>query len=304
MTASENAGRVRIENYIFAADIKECVDILLNYKGKARVIAGGTDLVLWAKTGKVSQKIVVDISRIDSISQIEATADEVILGACVTHAVAASNEIVRKYFTSLAKGCQSVGSPQIRNIGTLGGNIISAQPAADSVIPMVAIGAKCEIVSADGIRVEPLEKLHVGVGKISIDPTKEIITRIFLPIPSNCYATAFTRIAPRAAMALPIANCSVMLIFDGSTIKSARIVLAPVATTPFRSIRAENILVGGEVSDVELRVAAGREASEEARPRDSLQRGSGAYRKVLVEDLVSCALMNAASDIKEGQRLQ
>ena len=291
--------RVRFEQYLFPRTLEECVKMLAEHDGTARIIAGGTDLVLWARSGQIEQNIMVDITRIEGIGTIDASVqDKITLGAGVTHAAVAANPVIRSRFSALADGCRSVGSPQIRHIATLGGNIVSAQPAADSVIPMVVLDASCEVISPEGVRIESIDNLHAGVGKSKVNPTREVISRIFLPIPEVRYATAFTRIAPREAMALPIVNCAIRVLLDGNTITEARIALAPVATTPFRAVQTEEFLVGKDVTDERVAIEAGRVASEEANPRDSLQRGSGAYRKVLAGDLVTSALRKA--DIKEG----
>lgn len=294
------APRVRFEEYVFPFTVEECVRQLAEYDGRARIIAGGTDLVLWARNGKIEQNVMVDISRVEGINDLVLDSDKLILGAGMTHASVASNREVKSRFTALADACRSVGSPQIRHIATLGGNIVSAQPAADSVIPMVALDAKCEIVSSSGTRVEPIDGLHEGVGRSKVDPTREVLSRIFLEIPRCPYATAFTRLAPREAMALPIVNCAILVLLDGDSIISARIALAPVATRPFRPVETEAFLAGKKISDPKIFEEAARIASSEAKPRDSLLRGSGEYRKVLVGDLIESALRKAADDIKEG----
>ena len=290
--------RTRTENYLFPGSVEECVRVLAEHKGEARIVAGGTDLVLWMREGKVSQRTLIDICRIEGIETFELRADEMVLGAGMTHAAVAANEDVKKYFPALADGCRSVGSPQIRHIATLGGNIVSAQPAADSVIPMTALAARCEIVSEGGKKVVPLGELHAGVGKSNVDPSREIITKILIPIPDKPYACAFARTAPREAMALPIVNAAVRIVMDGGVISNARIAIAPVAVTPFRASEAEAFLVGKDPADKKVLSEAARIASVEAKPRDSLQRGSGEYRKVLVGDLVEKALIEASSNIK------
>ncbi len=295
---ASGSNRVRTENYLFPRSIEECVKMLAEHKGEARIVAGGTDLVLWMREGKVPQRTLVDVSRIEGIDAFELRAGEMVLGAGMTHAAVAANGDVKKYFPALADGCRSVGSPQIRHIATLGGNIVSAQPAADSVIPMTALDARCEIVSESGSRIVPLGELHAGVGKSNVDPSREIIAKIFIPIPDKPYACAFTRTAPREAMALPIVNAAVRIVVYGGAVSDARIAVAPVAVTPFRASEAEAFLVGKDPADKKILAEAARIASAEAKPRDSLQRGSGEYRKVLVGDLVEKALIEASSDIR------
>lgn len=298
--ATAGSHRIRVENYLFPRSIAECVQMLAESRGEARVIAGGTDLILNMREGKIPQKTLVDISRIEELGTLGLCEDEMFLGAALTHAGVAAHKRVKEYFPALADGCRSVGSPQIRHVGTLGGNIVSAQPAADSVIPMTALDACCEIISGDGRRVVSLGGLHAGVGRSRVDPSREIITKIIIPIPKKRYACAFNRTAPREAMALPIVNAAVRIVMEGSLIGSARIAIGPVAITPFRAGEAEAFLTGKNPKDERILAEAARIASAEAKPRDSLQRGSGEYRKVLVADLVEKALIRASSCL-EGE---
>lgn len=290
--------RIRIENYLFPRGVDECVRMLAEYRGEARIIAGGTDLILNMREGKITQRTLVDISRIEKIGAVELCEDEMALGAALTHADAAAHRLVKEYFPALADGCRSVGSPQIRHVGTLGGNIVSAQPAADSVIPMTALDARCEIISESGAEIVSLGELYAGVGKSRVDPSREIISRILIPIPKKTYACAFTRMAPREAMALPIVNAAVLIVMDDNLIGRARIAIGPVAVTPFRAGETETFLIGKSPKDKKVLAEAAFIASAEAKPRDSLQRGSGEYRKALVADLVEKALIKASSYIK------
>lgn len=298
IVAASVSCRTRTEKYLFPRSIDECVKMLAEYKGEARIVAGGTDLILWMREGRIVQRTLVDISRIDGIKSFELRHDSIVLGAGMTHAAVAANGKVKQYFQALADGCRAVGSPQIRNIATLGGNIVSAQPAADSVVPMAALDARCEIVSESGSRVTPLCELYLGVGKSTVDPTCEIVSKIFIPIPDKTYACAFMRTAPREAMALPVVNTAVCFALDGDAICYARVVIAPVAVTPFRAVETEAFLVGKDPLDKKVLAEAASIASAEAKPRDSLQRGSGEYRKILVGDLVEKALIKASSNLK------
>lgn len=285
---------MKIAQQLFPKTIEECLDCLKRHEGRARVLAGGTDLFLWLKSGKADADVLVDVSAIEALRTIDVRDDQVVFGAAVTHAEVAAHKEIKALFPALADGCRSVGSPQIRNVATLGGNIVSAQPAADSVVPFVALDAQCEIASSSGTRVVPLEELYEGVGKSRVDATKEIITKIIVKRPAGPSANAYSRISPREAMSLPVVNAASRLVTDGKVIVEARIVTAPVATTPFRAKRAEAFLVGKSPSSLGDLAEAAAIAQDEARPRDSLVRGSGEYRKVLVKDLVEMTLYRAA----------
>lgn len=285
----------KVEKHLFPKNIKEALSLLEEYKGEARLVSGATDLMLWIREEKVTPLVLVDVSDIPEMRFVSVENGKMTLGAAMTHAEIAANEAVKRIFPALSDGCRSVGSPQIRNIATLAGNIVSAQPAADSVVPMTALGAVCEIVSSDGAHMRPLCELSKTVGESYVDPTKEILTKIEISVPAGKYGTAFKRIAPREAMALPVVNVAVMLeATEDGTISAARVVASPVAVVPFRAQMAEAHLIGKKPS-AELFAEAAKIAEDEASPRDSLVRGSGAYRKVLVKDLVEQALTEAAA---------
>lgn len=285
----------KVEKHLFPKNIKEALSLLEEYKGEARLVSGATDLMLWIREEKVTPSVLVDVSDVSEMRFVSVENGKMTLGAAMTHAEIAANEAVKRIFPALSDGCRSVGSPQIRNIATLAGNIVSAQPAADSVVPMTALGAVCEIVSSDGAHMRPLCELSKTVGESYVDPTKEILTKIEISVPAGKYGTAFKRIAPREAMALPVVNVAVMLeATEDGTISAARVVASPVAVVPFRAQMAEAHLIGKKPS-AELFAEAAKIAEDEASPRDSLVRGSGAYRKVLVKDLVEQALTEAAA---------
>ncbi|OUO93187.1 xanthine dehydrogenase family protein subunit M [Cloacibacillus sp. An23] len=287
----------KVVKHLFPKNVAEAVAMLAQYEGEARLVSGATDLMLWMREGKVSPSVLVDVSDVEEMRGVEVKDGKIFIGASMTHAEIAAHPLVKKIFPALSDGCRSVGSPQIRNLGTLAGNIVSAQPAADSVVPMTALGAVCEIVDAGGSCKQPISSLSKSVGVSNLDPTKEVMKTIEIEIPDGKYGTAFKRIAPREAMALPVVNVAVML-HAGSDgcISAARIVASPVAVVPFRAQKAEAFLIGKKPSAAlyaETAVIAGDEAS----PRDSLVRGSGAYRKVLVKDLVEQALTEAAQTL-------
>jgi len=289
---------MQVEKYLMPTTIEECIDYLNQYEGSAQIIAGGTDLMLDLANERISPKALIDITDIKGLNKIEIEGDKFIIGATATHAEVASNPEVKKYFPSLAEGCITVGSPQIRNLGTIGGNIVSAQPAADSVIPLIALEAKCQLINKDGARIVPLEGLHLGVGKSKIDNSKEIISKIIIDIPQVKYGTAFERFSQRESLSLPMVNVAVKVELKDDKISKARIVMGPVAIKPFRPVKAEEALIGLDVNDMEGIEKAANLASQEANPRDSVFRGSGAYRKGLVQVLVKEALERALERIK------
>lgn len=288
---------VKVEKYLYPKTVEEAIGYLNEYHGKAKVVAGGTDLVIWIRSGKAQAEVLVDVTDIDELHGISIQNNQLVIGACVNCTDVSINKNVKKTFKCLAKGCRSIGSPQIRNMATVAGNIVSAQPAADASVNFVALEAKCEIASIEGRRIVNVEDLFLGIGKSAIDSTKEIITKIFMDIPKNNYATGFERIAPRNSLALPIVNVSVKIEVKNKLVTDCKIVISPVATVPFRAKKTESFLIGKDISDEKYLETACVEAFNEANPRDSLLRGTGEYRKVLVKDLVYKALVSAKEDL-------
>jgi carbon-monoxide dehydrogenase medium subunit len=283
-----------VKHYFTPTTIAECLELLNTFEGRASLIAGGTDLMLWLEKGKRRPEILIDTTLIPEIGNVTVSGDEVSIGAAVTHAIAAVHPWLSEKVPVLADACMSVGSPQIRNVGTLAGNVVAAQPAADSAIALVALGATAEIVSAGARRVEPVKDLYAGIGKSKVDHTREMITCFRFRVSSQNMGTAFERIAPRKASALPVVNVGVVLQSERGVITKAGIAMGPVARHPFTPEGAERMLVGTKAGDEAAWRAAGVQAAREANPRDSLLRGSAEYRRVLVQDLVARAIRVAA----------
>lgn len=263
--------------------LAEASAMLAQAAGRGRVIAGGTDLILQLRRRERAADLLVDVTGIDDLMGIREKDGWILIGAAVTHAEVANSPLIRREAQALAEGCAHVGAPQIRNVATLMGNVISAQPAADGAIPLAVIEAEIRVVSRTGERWISIEEAYLGVGKSAIDPSGEIATEIrFRKLESDAQ-TRFFRLSKRKALVLPVLNGAVSLLPDPSAkrIRRARIALGPVAEKPFRARRTEAFLESGEISQGFLEEAA-RIAGEEANPRTSLLRGSAPYRKDMV----------------------
>jgi CO/xanthine dehydrogenase FAD-binding subunit len=149
--------------------LSEALTLLKKAEGKSRLIAGGTDLVLQMKRGVYHADLLVDITGIPGLKKIEEDEGWIRIGASVTHAEVEKHPLIRREAKALSEGCGRMGSPQIRNIGTLAGNIVSAQPAADGAIPLMALDAEIKVVSASSERWLPLEEAYQGIGRFLPD---------------------------------------------------------------------------------------------------------------------------------------
>jgi CO/xanthine dehydrogenase FAD-binding subunit len=276
--------------------VSEALSVLEQAEGRGRVIAGGTDLVLQLRQGERAAYLLVDITGIDELKQIEEKDGWIRIGAAVTHAEVAKHGLVQKEARALAQGCAQVGSPQIRNLATLVGNVVSARPAGDGAVPLMALEAEINVTSKAGERSVSMEEMYRGLGLSSIDASSEVATEVRFRKLGERGRTKFFRMARRKALTLPVLNGAVSVVLNRSLnrIEEARIALGPVAERPFRPRRAEAYLKSKEVSS-QFILEAARMGSEEASPRTSLLRGSDFYRKQMIRLYLGRALQELLS---------
>lgn len=285
------------EEYLSASTVEEALEFLKSRDGQARIIAGGTDLVIEIKEGVKEVPILVDITEIASLKKIEMDGDYIKIGACVTHTQVVTSDLIQNRATSLSEAALSIGSPQTRNIGTVVGNVVNAQPAADAAVALVALGAEAEIADSSGYRWTPIEELYAGIGLSKVKSNKEMVTALRFKAQSSKQGSAFARLAQREALALPILNTAVMITADADRCTQARIVVAPVAPLPYRCKESEDFLTGTQLT-LDSFARAGEMAAGECNPRDSLLRGSSEYRREMIKVLVRRALSSAMERIK------
>jgi aerobic carbon-monoxide dehydrogenase medium subunit len=287
------------EQYLVPATMEEALKLLKRFKGDARVIAGGTDLVTQARQGGVQAKVLVDVTRLSGLTNIKLDKGVIRIGAAVTHSKIAESALIMNRAQALAEGASRVGSPQIRNIGTIGGNIVNGQPGADTAIPLLALGAAVKVVGARGERTIPLNEFFVGIGQTRVDSTKEIATEISFPALKKGEASCALRLAKRKTLALPVLTVAVMISMKSGktrTFKDVRIAVGPVAVTPLRCTQAEKVLAGNAITEALIAQAA-QQAASEANPRSSLLRGTSTYRKAMVAVLVERAIRSTVERI-------
>lgn len=282
--------------YCYPTSIEETVAHLEAHDGEAQVIAGGTDVLPDMRKGKITPRCLVDVNRIPSLGQIDATDEFVTIGAAVTFAAIAEHAFLREHVHALVDAARSVGAAAIQNAATWVGNIVQAMPAADGAIIACALDAEARIVSRDGARWHPVELLFEGPGVSAVDPTRQVVTHVRFPRPDASTGTAWRRVGRRSALVLPILNSAVRLQIDGdggARVKHAAIALGPVAPRPTRARMAEAYLIGRPPRQ-ETFAEAGRIAQGEANPRTSVMRASREYRLDIIPVLVKEALAEAA----------
>jgi carbon-monoxide dehydrogenase medium subunit len=286
-----------IRDHLFPKTVGEAVALLKECKGKARLIAGGTDLIAEIREGEPEFEVLVDIENIKKLKAIREESKKIFIGSGVTFSELEESELIRRNVFALYQAASLMGSPQVRNRGTIGGNIVSAQPAADGALALFALGATLEVAGTKGIREIPVDKAYLDIGKSLINPSKEILLGIRLEKGKKGEGSNYQRVAMRRAMALPILACGVFVQLADRSIASARIAIGPVSNTPFRARKAEDFLEGKSLT-TEIFERAGEIASEEVNPRDSRLRGSSIYRKGLSAVLVKRGLEGALANIR------
>jgi carbon-monoxide dehydrogenase medium subunit len=298
---------MQVREHLFPQTIEEALRLLAAAGGKGRLIAGGTDLIVSLREGKQDFEVLVDTCRIPGLAAIEVAGDGGVarLGARVTMAEAERSAELAARATALAEGCAWVGGPQIRNRATLVGNVVSAQPAADAGIPLVALGAVLHLVSEQEERELPIEEAYRPRGGSTVDSTREMVTAITIPLEDRREASAYTRMMRRKALTLPVLACAVWLRRaeggGAGTLEEARVVLGPVAPHPRRLREAEACLVEGPITAERIERAA-QAAAGAASPRDSVFRGSAAFRKEMVAVVVRQSVETAWTRLSQKQQ--
>lgn len=282
------------QEYISATTIEEVLQVLDEKRGEARIIAGGTDLILeMERKVRKGIKTLIDISRIPGLSEIALEEDgQISLGPLVTHNHCVQSKLIREYAFPLARAAWEVGSPQIRNRGTVVGNLITASPANDTITPLMSLGASVVLRSLRGERVVPLKDFYTGVRRTVLQPEEMLVKIIFPKMAKNQRGT-YAKFALRRAQAISVLNAAVILGFAGDEITSAVVTLGAVAPTIIHAGSAEKLLVGKKLDEAVIAEAA-RLAGADAKPIDDI-RGSAAYRQAMVQVVVSRALKAVAS---------
>src|SRR5215510_5612626 len=203
--------------YINATTIEEVLKILHEQGERARIVAGGTDLILELERGvRKGIETVIDITRVPNLDQITIDEDDVIhLGALVTHNQCVESELIRARAYPLARAAWEVGAPQIRNRGTIAGNLITASPANDTITPLVALGASVTLQSRHGSHSVPLKDFYVGVRKTVMQPD-EMLVDIFFPALTSSQRGTFIKLALRRAQAISLVDAALTLDLDAA----------------------------------------------------------------------------------------
>lgn len=252
--------------YLEPKTIGETIQILSTYGAQAKVLAGGTDLVVSMKKRKVTPQYVVYIKNIPNLDCIEySEADGLRIGPLATHKSIATSLIIRDKFEVLATACSKIGTPHIRTMGTIGGNICMAGPSQDTPPALLVLDAKLKLVSSEGERIVPIDGLFIAPFKTAIKDT-ELLTEIQIPALPPGTASSYQRTVKRTVVDEALAGVAVVMTIDDDICKEIGIGLCSVAPTPVRAKHAEEVLRGQKLEDRLIEEAA-QTAAQEASPR-------------------------------------
>ena len=266
---------------------------------QAPIVAGGTDVFVAMHGGGMRPEALIDIKGIEGLHEFSQTADHVTLGALTSHRFIEESEFFRTVYTALYEGCSQVGSVQIRQRGTLGGNICNAVPSADSIGPLLVFDALCIAASEEAERAIPLNDFFLGPKKTVLGPG-ELLKALVLPVPAPGTGSCYIKYTRRKAMDLALCGYSMRLTLDeDGTIVAARTALTTCAPTPIRGPKAEEYLLGKRASAVDLE-ALGPIAAEDAHPRSSW-RASAEFRWKMIQELSVRAFQTALARAEGNQ---
>jgi CO/xanthine dehydrogenase FAD-binding subunit len=277
--------------YVSAKDVGHAVALLGEHGAKAKILAGGTDLLVELKHVVHNPEIIVDVSRLRELKDIAIVVDGLHIGALATHSDIMNSPIIRRMFPALGEAAHSIGAVQTRNLGTLGGNLVTCVPSMDSGPALIALDASVTVASSSGQQRMPLADLFVGPRKTSLKPG-DLLIDIVIPKENLDKPAAFEKFGLRKGQALALVNAAASFwVGDKSVFMAPRIALGAVAPTVIRARKAEAFLDGCKIS-AEAMAEAGRIAALEAKPISDF-RASADYRRDLVAVLVKRALANA-----------
>jgi carbon-monoxide dehydrogenase medium subunit len=271
-------------DYLMPKTIDEAISLFASHAGKAKYIAGGTDVMVKIKERKINPQYLVSLKHLQGLDHITYKDGELRIGALVTHRRLEVSPIIKNAFPIIIDAVSHIGSVQIRNVGTIGGNIVNGVPSADGSIPLITLGCSIRIVGPKGERTMALEDFFIGPGQTLLEAGEILLEFIVPPLPPYT-GSAYWKHTRRAAMELPLLGVAVMVSMekDMKTCKAARIGMGVLAPTPIRARYAEEKMKGKLIDETLLK-EVGKTAADECKARDST-RGLAWYRKDMVEVL-------------------
>ena len=288
---------VPCQGYFAPQKIEEALEILSGYGKEIKIIAGGTDLLIQYYDRLYEINSWLDLKNIKELKEIKISKNQMEIGAMVTHAQLEKSEDIKKYYPVLSQAAADIGSPQIRNRGTIGGNIVNASPAGDLLSPLMAYDAQFKLLSLQKEALISAEEFFIGPKKTILEPA-QLLTRIILPLPSERTYGCWIKIGKRKA--LIIATITLALIVemdeDNKTVEDVRTCLGSVAPTPIEIKEIREKMIGKKFNQLDFN-QLGQIVEDKISPIDDI-RGTREYRK----DVAKNIMINALEEISSAWR--
>jgi carbon-monoxide dehydrogenase medium subunit len=276
------------KRYYTPTCIEDALCLLAEHRSSARIVAGGTDLLVELRRDSRPEPVLIDVTRVAGLGRIWLDRDWVHVGPAVTHNQAIASDLVVRRGYPLALSCWQVGTPQLRNRGTIAGNLVTASPANDTITALWVLGGRLTLQSVRGERAVALDDFYQGVRRTALAPD-EMVTDIAFPALGANQRGIFCKLGLRRTHAIAVVNVAVLLTLDGDRVSRARITLGSVAPTIIRALEAEKVLQGSSL-DGQCILEAAELAAEAALPIDDIRAGAD-YRRQAVRVLVRRALV-------------
>lgn len=291
---------MRTFEYLKPVSVEEVLALMSHHGNKAKLVAGGTDFMVQWKKRLINPEYVISLRNVPSLNFLD-FGDSLRIGSCTSHRTLELSGEIQQRYPVLHDAVCALGSVQVRNSATIGGNICNAAPSADTAPPLLVLDAVVKAVSSNAERLLPLTDFFAGPGRTTLEPG-ELVTEFVIPNVPPRTGMTYWKHTRRRAMDLPILGVAALLTFeeDLKTCRSARIALGVAAPTPMRAREAEAFLEGKPI-DEEVLMKAGSIASSEAAPRTTI-RGSAWYRKDMIQVLVKRTGMICIDRARNGAR--
>lgn len=293
--------------YFTPTTVEDALETLRSHAGEAQIIAGGTDLMVDLQYSDHSPArplaALVDVTRIVEMTRIDSSGEHLLVGAAATHTQIVKSALLEAHATCLVESCGVVGGPQVRNVGTIGGNVAHALPAGDGTTSLMALDAEADVAWNDGRREWlPMRNLYRGPGVSALDTHRDLLVAFRFRPCAEREGTAFNRIMRPQGVALPVLACAVWvrLTEDKTHYEDVRICIGPIGPVPELAETVQNALRGQPVSDASLDLAVAT-AYETIEPRTSKYRATAEYRSLMVETLLRRTLPLAAERARTGE---
>ncbi len=273
--------KILCEEYILAHTVNEALGILSVSHGSARIVSGGSDILLEIQQGSHPPvQVLVDVTEIEEMGMLEIRAGTLFIGASVTLSRLVNSHFIKQHAQALADAAVLMANPQVCNVATIGGNVAHALPAADGTISLMALDARAEVANMNGRRRVPLQALFKGPGESTMVPGFDLLVGFYLPLHEKGQASAFARRINPQGIALAILNMAIWLEREGDRIIDIRLAVGPSGPVPLRMRAAEKVLIGQTPSS-EVQARALDELVKEAHFRTSPHRATAEYRRHL-----------------------